>query len=336
MNLTLISRYFSTKNGGAGSYSKLIYEGLKSYENLNINLLSQEDSIISSYNQLSYLFFTSIDLKRLLNKETYLNSDVYHALTPLESKYINKQKGVVSVLDFFPLLKINKTNFSSSMFAKYFDKSIKEAIKCERIIAENPDLAVKLIDDYGVNESSIAVISPAIDGNYYPESIENNMFTVGTISNLMKRKRVDILIKSFLEADIPNSQLLIGGNGAEKENLLKLAGNDKRIKFLGFVSDEKMNDFYNSLDVFVFPTLMEGYGMPIVEAMACGKPVITLKDSIIPSNIKNRTITCDKNDLSSLLKSESFDFDKKGNIEFFKQHSIEKISEKILKVYESI
>ncbi|WP_413861887.1 glycosyltransferase family 4 protein [Methanobrevibacter sp. UBA417] len=334
MDITLISRYFNTKNGGAGSHSKLIYEGLKKRKQLNLNILSQDESFISSYNQLSYLFFTSLDLKRLLNKEEYQNQDIYHALTPLESKYINKRKGVASVLDFIPLME--KAGFMSNLFANYFNDSIKQASQCERVIANNQDIKSKLIESYNVNESSIEVIPPPINDNFYPKDNESNVFTVGTISNLMTRKRVNILIESFLKADIPNSQLLIGGNGVEKDNLIKLAANDKRIKFVGFVPDDKMNDFYNILDVFVFPTKVEGYGMPIVEAMACGKPVITLKDSIIPSDIKNRTIICEKDELTNILKSESFDFNKKDNINFYKQHSIDKITDKIINVYESI
>lgn len=334
MDITLISRYFSTKNGGAGSHSKLIYEGLKNYKHLNVKTLSQEDSVVSSYNQFSYLFFTAFDLKRLLRKSIFQDCDVYHALTPLESRYINKRKGIASVLDFIPLME--KTSFVSSIFSKYFESSIKEAIKCEMLIANNSDIKNKLIEDYNVNDSSIEVICPPISGEFYPKNLKSDIFTIGTISNLMKRKRVDILIKSFLDADIENSQLLIGGKGAELDNLKKLSKNDERIKFLGFVSDEKMNDFYNCLDVFVFPTSVEGYGMPIVEAMACGKPVITLKDSIIPSDIKTRTMVCDKNDLTNVLKSQNFDCNIKGNIEFYKQHSIDKISNKIMKVYESI
>ncbi|WP_413828600.1 glycosyltransferase family 4 protein [Methanobrevibacter sp. UBA412] len=334
MDVTLISRYFNTKNGGAGSHSKLIFEGLKNCKQLNVNTLSQKDSLISSYNQLSYLFFTAYDLKRLLNKEKFKNSDIFHALTPLESNYIDKRKGVVSVLDFIPLME--KTSFFSFCFANYFESSIKEASKCEMIIANNSDIKIKLIENYGVNESSINVICPPISGKFYPKNLKHNIFTIGTIANLMKRKRVDILIKSFLDANIKNSQLLIGGKGSELNYLKKLANNDERIKFLGFVPDEEMNDFYNSLDVFVFPTLIEGYGMPIVEAMACGKPVITLNDSIIPSDVKNRTIVCNKNDLSNILESQNFDFNKKDNIEFYKQHSLNKISNKILKVYESL
>ena len=152
----------------------------------------------------------------------------------------------------------------------------------------------------------------------------------------MKRKRVDLLIKSFLEADIENSQLLIGGNGAEKENLLKIANGDSRIKFLGFVGDDEMNDFYNSLDVFVFPTAEEGYGMPMVEAMACGKPVITLKDANIPTDVKEKTTVTTKEDLADVLINREFGCDINKNIEFYKQHSIENISNKLMKIYENI
>jgi glycosyltransferase involved in cell wall biosynthesis len=336
MDITLISRYFSTKNGGAGSHSKLIYDGLKQNKNWNINLLSQENSWITSYNPLSYLFFTSFDVKRLLMKEEFKNSDLYHALTPLESKYINKRKGVASILDFIPLMRESKKGLISSIFAKYFEDSIKSAIECERIVVNNKDIKIRLNEDYGVESSSVEVISPPISGNFYPIDKKNNIYTIGTISNLMKRKRVNILIESFLEADIPNSQLLIGGNGSEKYNLQKLSNNDDRIKFLGFVPDNQMIDFYNSLDVFVFPTLVEGYGMPIIEAMACGKPVITLEDAMIPSDIKNRTMVINKENLSNILRDGKFNCNINDNIRFYKQHSIENITSKLVNVYESI
>ena len=133
-----------------------------------------------------------------------------------------------------------------------------------------------------------------------------------------------------------NSQLIIGGNGAEKENLQKIANDDSRIKFLGFVADEEMNDFYNSLDVFVFPTAEEGYGMPMVEAMACGKQVVTLNDAIIPTDIKEKTTVATKENLADVLKNREFNCDIRKNIEFYKEHSIENISNKLMKVYESI
>ncbi|MDR3223033.1 MAG: glycosyltransferase family 4 protein, partial [Methanobrevibacter sp.] len=133
--------------------------------------------------------------------------------------------------------------------------------------------------------------------------------------------------------DIKNSRLLIGGKGEELENLKKIANNDDRIVFLGFIPDEKMNDFYNSLDVFVFPTSGEGYGLPIVEAMACGKPVITLEDSYMPHDIKNKTYISSINTLANDLKNRDFDCDIKSNLEFAKEHSPEKRAEEIIEVY---
>ena len=224
----------------------------------------------------------------------------------------------------------------SSLFAKYFNKSLKSAVECERQVVNNSDLKKLLVNDYGAEESLIDVISPPIEAKYYPTKKESEEFTVGTISNLMPRKRVDILVKSFLEADIENSKLLIGGGGSEIEYLKKLADGDDRVRFLGFILDEDMNDFYNSLDVFVFPSLVEGYGMPIVEAMACEKPVITLNDSDIPSNIKEKTFVCSKEELAEVLLNRTFSCDLKRNVEFFKEHSIENIASKLLDVYDSI
>ena len=333
MEITLISRYFDTRNGGAGSYSKLIYEGLKR-QNLNLNLISQNDSLFKSYSQFAYLFYSAIDLKRLINNVKFKNSDIFHALTPLESLYIPKNKGVVTILDFIPLNEVN--SFKSSLFAKFFARSIESAIQCERIVAENSDIKRILNQKYNVDLDKIEVIPPAIDGKFYPIKKTNDFYTIGTISGLMKRKRIDLLIKSFLKADIENSQLLIGGNGSEKEYLKNLAKGDSRIKFLGFVDDSQMNDFYNSLDVFVFPTIEEGFGMPMVEAMACGKPVVTLDDADIPSDVKEKTFVSTKEDLPKILKNQEFNCDIKKNIEFYKGHSLENISNKLKKVYESI
>lgn len=330
MNITLISRFFDARNGGIGSHSSLIYEGLKN--KCNLNSISQEDSILP-LDYYSYLLFSSIEIKFLLRN--YKDTDVFHALSPIESLHINKRKSVASILDLIPLLD-ESNSIRSKILKSYFSKAINEAIKCERLILNNNDLLNYLELHYNVDKNNMEVIPPPISSNLYPMNTKNDTFTVGTISCLTERKRIDILLKSFLEANIENSKLLIGGHGSELDNLKKIANNDERVEFLGFISEKNMNDFYNSLDVFVFPTLIEGYGMPIVEAMACGKPVITLEDGNIPSDLKNRTFITNKNDLANVLKNRKFKCNIKDNIEFYKEHSKEKVSNKLLKVYESI
>lgn len=335
MKVTLISHYFNSKYiGGVGNYSELIYKGLQN-KNINLKKLSKEDSLIKKPLPFSYYYYYQFDLKRLLNQQQYKDSDIFHALTVNECLHIPKNKSVVSILDFIPFNEKNET-IVKRIFAKSYDKCIKSAIKCERIITINSDVKMNLNQKYGAELDKIEVIPPPIDSKFYPIKKESDELVIGTLSVLSKRKRVDILIKSFLEANVENSKLLIGGNGPELENLKKLANNDERIKFLGYIPNEKMNKFYNSLDAFAFPTELEGYGMPIVEAMACGKPVITLEDGEIPSNIKDRTIVTTEEDFSDLLINQDFKCDIKSNIEFYKEHSIEKISTKLMKVYENI
>lgn len=330
MDVTLISRFFDARNTGIGSYSKLTYESLNS-RGINVNKISQDESIMPPQYIGSYFFYYAIDLKRILMKNEYKNSDIYHSLNPLESFHIPKNKSVSTILDFIPLEKENL-----SFFDKIFYKSILSSIECERIVVINPDLKDTLISKYNVEESSIDIIPPCIDNKYYPDNKSHDEYTIGTICGLFPRKRIDVLIKSFLQADIENSKLLIGGTGMELENLKNLANGDDRIEFLGFVPDDKMNEFYNKLDVFVFPTLVEGYGMPIIEAMACGKPVVVLEDADMPDFIKKRCTICSEEKLYEVLEERKFSCDIKSNINFSKEHSIENTGLRLMKVYESI
>ena len=82
----------------------------------------------------------------------------------------------------------------------------------------------------------------------------------------------------------------------------KLAKNDKRIKLAGFIPDSEMNKFYNSLDVFILPSKMEGFGIPILEAFACGKPVIVMEDAYIPKILKEKCIVVNPRKLHKVLE----------------------------------
>ncbi len=333
MDVTLISKFFTTEGTGIGSLSRSLVEGLNSIDTLNLKLLSVED-INFPLSQFEYLYFI-IQGSKKINSDKYKNSDVFHALTPLESFNTDKKKTVTSLMDFIALKERN-LSFRNKLLAKIYEKGIEHTIQSERITVLNPDLAKTLAEKYGVDENIIEVIPPPIADNFYPKNEKHDIFTIGTLSSLGYRKRVHLLIKAFMEANIENSQLLLAGTGPNMEEFKKMASKDDRIKFLGFVPDEKINDFYNSLDVFVFPTSLEGYGMPMVEAMGAGKPVITLNDAIIPSNLAKHTYATSINELPEILANRTYKCDTKENLKFYKEHSIDKIASKYHKVYESI
>ncbi|KZX11148.1 glycosyltransferase [Methanobrevibacter filiformis] len=330
MDISLIARSFQTHKQGLGTYSKMLYESIKNEKDFNINLISHDDSFFQKDSSLDYLFYFLIEVLFKLRK-----SDIYHAISPLEGFYLNKKKSIVTIHDLIPI-KMAENDLQSKLTKFLFEKAIKRSVEFKKIIVDSEQTAKELSEEYNVNYDNISIVRIAIDPKFFPKNIENDIFTIGTVSHLNKRKRISLLIESFLEANIPDSQLLIGGKGPELENLKEISNNDNRIKFLGFIPDEEMNDFYNLLDVFVFPTQMEGYGLPVVEAMACGKPVIMLKDAYVPADVKNKTHISSIKNLAKDLNEKNFNCDIDANLKFAQEHSIEKMGEEMIEIYKNM
>ena len=99
------------------------------------------------------------------------------------------------------------------------------------------------------------------------------------VGRLFPEKSIDTLIKAipFITKEHPNTHLMIVGAGHLRSKLEKLTTSlkmDKQITFLGLVSEEDKIHAYNASDIFVLPSLAELEGMVVLEAMACGKPIV--------------------------------------------------------------
>lgn len=107
------------------------------------------------------------------------------------------------------------------------------------------------------------------------------------IGNLVKLKSVDLLIKAIpiIKKSIPNIHIFIGGSGPQEnelKNLVKELRIEENVNFLGFVSGDEKYSYYKSTDVFVFPSLYEAFGIVLLEAMACCKPIVASNVGGIP------------------------------------------------------
>lgn len=110
------------------------------------------------------------------------------------------------------------------------------------------------------------------------------ILAVGTIQ---PRKNYTLLIRAFLRiADkIPHKLVIVGGKGWLYQGLMAEVDalrDRERIYFPGFVSDDDLPVIYSAADLFVFPSLYEGFGLPLLEAMASGVPVISSNRSSLP------------------------------------------------------
>lgn len=125
-----------------------------------------------------------------------------------------------------------------------------------------------------------------------------------TVGKLEPRKNLLRLIEGFLEANLTEKELVIIGSYGWDKKLLEQKNNfPKTIKFLGFVSNEELYSLYSSALFFVFPSLYEGFGYPVVEAMMLKCPVCC---SNIPTNkeiIKENAIYFDPLSSSSIKKA---------------------------------
>ncbi len=336
MKICLITRYFTFRNAGIGRVSSEIANRLeqRGHEVCRIST--------DTWSLYQYFKYTTYELLTKIPK----GYDIYHALTPLEATWIPKDKGVVTFYDFIPVLHPERagTGLHSSWILKhgsriYFNLACKIATHCQGLTAISEETKNELRTHFNVSKD-ITVVKLGIRPDLEPAPKPDNVFRVGYLGQLDRRKRVNLLVDAFHNSKI-EGELVIAGTGPERIRLEAIADGDSRIKFLGEVPDDSLVDFYNSLDMFIFPSWIEGLGLPPVEAMACKKPVFVLLDSIIPAEVKNRCFEIF--DLSTLFDNVELwaaDLNNKevleSNYQFAKSHDWEKCVDTYEAMYQDI
>lgn len=169
---------------------------------------------------------------------------------------------------------------------------------CDYVIAPADYVKDELLE-FGVKKP-IVVIPNGVDTNKFKpgksDFLQKKLNLSSTdkivlyVGRLAKEKSVDFLINSFAKLKEENVYLVIVGDGPERVSLEKLIhklGLEKKILLTGFVEHDNLVDVYNSADVFVFSSSTETQGMVIPEAMACGLPILTIKDKVFAQFIDN-------------------------------------------------
>ncbi len=273
-------------SGGIGRVSIELRDGLLKKGN-SVQMVSAD-----KVDLVSYFKYTLFDNLFRMPK----GYDVYHAITPMESIWIPKNKGIATVLDIIPIVhpelhgaRLAGNRVKYTIARACFTIGCKQATKCKYVVCISEHVKQEFIEHFNVDENKVRVIKLGIRDDLIPMGKRDKTFRIGYLGQLDRRKRVDLLVTSFMESKI-EGELVLGGRGIDEQGLKELARGDSRIRFLGFIPDNELVGFFNALDVFVFPTAIEGYGLPPVEAMACKKPVIVLDDAIIPLEVKNRCI----------------------------------------------
>ena len=144
--------------------------------------------------------------------------------------------------------------------------------------------------------------------------------------------------------NIPHKLVIVGGKGWRNETIFEAVRElniESEIIFTSYVSDNELMMLYNECDVFVYPSLYEGFGLPPLEAMACGAPVITSNTSSLPEVVGNAGVMVNPDNTEELCEaiyavvgnnslSEKM---RKKSLERAKLFSWEKSARQLLKIY---
>jgi glycosyltransferase involved in cell wall biosynthesis len=193
--------------------------------------------------------------------------------------------------------------------------------RADRIIADSFNTKRDLIRLLGVAEEKIRVIHLAADPKFRPIRDELALHQVKRRFNLSRpfalyvgtvepRKNLRRVIEAWAhlrrEAKVSH-QLVITGFQAwaysEVSDLVHRLGIRRDVVFTGYVREEELPLLYNACELFIFPSLYEGFGMPVLESMACGTPVLTANTSSIPEVAGDAAVMVDPRDTDKMAEA---------------------------------
>jgi glycosyltransferase involved in cell wall biosynthesis len=127
-----------------------------------------------------------------------------------------------------------------------------------------------------------------------------------SIGTLQPRKNYRRLIQAFAQIDPPIKLVIAGGKGWQCDEIFAEVEQQKlqdRVIFPGFIAEADLPALYNAATLFIYPSLCEGFGLPALEAMACGAPVIASNQSSLPEVVGEAGLLVDPQDVDAMAKA---------------------------------
>ena len=242
-----------------------------------------------------------------------------------------------------PLL---KTNEESTIYKMIVHNIGMRALKSEFIISVSSQTKEE-VANLGYPKNKISVVNLGIDKNFLIDKLtaktsKHKKFSIGYVGSFARNKNIDFILDTskILSKNSVNFYLW----GAKNGNYLKLLEKNPEhinVNFMGFAPGERLIDIYDSFDVFTFPSLYEGFGLPILEAQSRGLPVIIYKYGKIPREVRKYCFEAESPEhmaqIIENLKENGYNEKlRKKATEYARSFTWEKTAEETLKVYKKV
>ena len=223
------------------------------------------------------------------------------------------------------------------------------------IVTDSENTKNDLIDLVRVNSEKIHVCLLGVDQAYQPINDATGLDKVKkkyglpdnfilSLGSLEPRKNLISAIKAFVKIDTKASLVIAGASGWKNNGVKVLAAQDQRIKLIGYVDEVDKPALYSLARTLIYPSFYEGFGLPIVEAMACGTPVIAGANSSQGEVLADAGLLVDPYDITQirramelLLSNESLrqEFIRRG-LERVKLFDWKDTAQKVLQIFETL
>lgn len=224
------------------------------------------------------------------------------------------------VLGIFDLSYELHKEFVDDNNARFLSREVARSVnKASRIVTISQNTRDEIIDFYRVKPSEVSVATPAADqGVFYRRNAKEiakakKKYNISgdyilALSNLEPRKNLESLIRAYTSLPTATKKkfklLVVGANGWKADKLLETIDADSTIiRPSEYVTDEDKPAIISGASLLVYPSHYEGFGMPPLEALACGVPVITADNSSLPEVVGSAGVMINSHDLPGLKQA---------------------------------
>lgn len=310
----------------------------------------------STASRLKRIYFEQIELNKYLKQNKF---DLYHT-TNCISSYFSVLPTIITVHD---LVALDYPEFCKNSTAAYYRLFLPNSIrKAKKIIAVSNTIKEDIIRKFDIDPEKIEVIHHGVGEEFTKIQSSGQLKQVIEkyqlphkfllfVGNLEPRKNLPNLIDALIELKKHNRfehKLVIAGENGWKNNSIfekvKQYGIVDDIIFTGYVDQQDLPSLYSLADLFVFPSFYEGFGLPVLEAMACGTPVLGSNRGALPEIIGTHLPSVNPSDVNDIvqkillfvndpqLKNTAVNYGK----ERVKQFTWEKTTQQTLNVYNQL